>query len=243
MYEISNIPYQGTVKDKAVVHANKQDAKVWHIVAIALAALVALGIGGFGGMGLLQSYHIISLPPGLASLISTVGNTPHFWSLWVMTGGGFLTGTSLIVLGFCKIHKTEKPIKITDTNNKKTDSNNTEIDDINNEIKEINKKINTNINTNTNTNTNIKFGNNFYELGITTTKMYEQMIWGTFLPLPNIKPERGWENTPTYYTILRTDEGTILCTGWMTYQEQQNQIKLLELTYRRGIIPPILEDT
>jgi hypothetical protein len=75
----------------------------WPIVAIAVGALIVVGFGGFGGIGLLHSYGVIgTFPPQLqwlSSAIGTIGNTPHFWSLWVLTGGGIAVGAIPLVLG------------------------------------------------------------------------------------------------------------------------------------------------
>jgi hypothetical protein len=75
----------------------------WSIVAITVGALIILGVGGFGGIGLLHSYGVIgTFPPQLqwlSSAIGTIGNTPHFWSLWVLTGGGIAVGAVTLVLG------------------------------------------------------------------------------------------------------------------------------------------------
>jgi hypothetical protein len=91
---------------KSVQKANGQTSKKWFIVAIVVGSLVVIGVGGFGGIGLLQShYGFSSLPQWLSSAIGTVGNTPQFWSLWTMTAGGALIGGGLIAFGAHKVRK------------------------------------------------------------------------------------------------------------------------------------------
>jgi hypothetical protein len=80
-----------------------------NIIAL-LAGITAIAvIGGFGVIGLLQSHSVISLPSsfhGLASLIGTIGNTPHFWSLWLIAGSGCILGSGLC--GFAIAELTRK---------------------------------------------------------------------------------------------------------------------------------------
>jgi|GEM_PF-4951424 len=77
---------------------SREPPKKWHLVAIAVGVLV-LGGGAFGVTGLLYSHGLIEVPSWLASAIGTVGNTPHFWSLWVMGGGGIAAGGALLCVG------------------------------------------------------------------------------------------------------------------------------------------------
>jgi hypothetical protein len=81
----------------------------WSIVAIAVGALIALGFGSFGGIGLLHSYGVIgTFPPQLqwlSSAIGTIGNTSHFWSLWVLAGGGVAAGAITCVLGIRSLRR------------------------------------------------------------------------------------------------------------------------------------------
>ena len=100
----------GALGDTQVEQVKNQTSKAWFILAIAIGILV-VGVGTFGGVGLLQSHGLISLPHWLASTIGTVGNTPHFWSLWAIAAGGALAGGGLIAFGSSKIHTIRKEEK------------------------------------------------------------------------------------------------------------------------------------
>jgi hypothetical protein len=90
----------------------QDNPKRWSIVAITVGALIVLGVGGFGGIGLLHSYGVIGTFPSqlqwLSSAIGTIGNTPHFWSLWVLTGGGIAVGAITLVLGVRALKRANK---------------------------------------------------------------------------------------------------------------------------------------
>ena len=101
----------GALGDTEVEQAKNQTSKGWFILAIAVGILV-VGAGTFGGVGLLQSHGLISLPHWLASTIGTVGNTPHFWSLWTIAVGGITVGGSLIAFGSSKIHTHRKRAEV-----------------------------------------------------------------------------------------------------------------------------------
>jgi hypothetical protein len=106
--DVSLTSNNGTINDKSAVRAGNQTSKRWFILAMVVGAVVVIGVGGFGSVGLLQSHGIISLPSSLqwlASAIGTVGHTPHFWSLWALTTGGTALGVASIAYGFYKIHK------------------------------------------------------------------------------------------------------------------------------------------
>lgn len=77
-------------------------AKKWYVLSIVIGIFV-VGAGGFGSLGLLHSYGIISLPKDLACL----GNLSDT-SLWVMTLGGLGSGGFLIGRGAYKIDKIHK---------------------------------------------------------------------------------------------------------------------------------------
>lgn len=94
-----------------VTRFENSPAKGWFIIAVAVG-LVATGIGGLGAVGLLHSYGIISLPQWLASAIGTVGQTPHFWSLWTIAVGGVLGGGAMIMLSSYKIHQLRKQERV-----------------------------------------------------------------------------------------------------------------------------------
>lgn len=54
----------GQIDGKPVVKANKQISKGWFILAIVIGSLVVVGVGGFGTVGLIQSYGL-NLPQWL----------------------------------------------------------------------------------------------------------------------------------------------------------------------------------
>jgi hypothetical protein len=87
----------------------KVGAKNWYLIALSIGMLIISGSGGFGAVSLLHSYGIISLSnslPWLASAIGTIGNTSHFWSLWVISGTGLFIGYSgLVACGYKLRHK------------------------------------------------------------------------------------------------------------------------------------------
>ena len=103
-------PTTGKLKGKNVDVAKNQTSKGWFILATVIGSLVVIGVGGFGAVGLLQSHGLISLPHWLASVIGTVGNTPHFSSLWAIAIGGVTAGGSLMAFGAYKIHKARRPM-------------------------------------------------------------------------------------------------------------------------------------
>lgn len=75
------------------------------ITAIVIAILL-LGISGLGVTGLLQSYHVIHLDPSwLLSLIETIGHTPRFWSLWIITVPPLLLSGALMSLGIYRLRE------------------------------------------------------------------------------------------------------------------------------------------
>lgn len=78
----------------------------WYIVALLVAGLaVAVVGGGFGITGLLHSHGVVTLPQSwLTHAISTVGNTPHFWSLYAIAIGSVVGGTALVVYTSMRIH-------------------------------------------------------------------------------------------------------------------------------------------
>ena len=98
----------GALDGKPAEQAKNQTSKAWFILAITVGILVVGGAGAFGGVGLLQSHGLISLPHWLSSAIGTVGNTPHFWSLWAIAAGGVLAGGGLIAVSSSKIHTIRK---------------------------------------------------------------------------------------------------------------------------------------
>jgi hypothetical protein len=80
----------------------KPISKQWFLLAMAVGSLVFWGPGVFGTVGLLHSHGLISLPASmyrLASAIGTIGNTPHHWSLWALSGGGLAIGIGLLIGG------------------------------------------------------------------------------------------------------------------------------------------------
>lgn len=81
------------------------------ITTLVVGILVALVVGGFGTVGLLQSYKVISISSSswLAIAIEAVGSTPHFWSLWTIAVGGAVVGLGLIGGGAYKIHPNKIP--------------------------------------------------------------------------------------------------------------------------------------
>lgn len=107
---------EGEIIGKPVVEAKGQTSKGWYILAILVGSVVFVGVGGFGAVGLLKSYGIITLNNSfewLSTAIGFIGNTPHFLSLWAIAAGGVVVGGGLIALGSYKIHtaeaKTDEP--------------------------------------------------------------------------------------------------------------------------------------
>ncbi len=99
---------EGSLEGKQVVDAKKGSNKGWYILAIVVSGVVMVGAISFGTVGLLQSHGLINLPQSfdwLKSAIEAAGNTPHYWSLWVMTGGGALIGVTVIGISSPQIHK------------------------------------------------------------------------------------------------------------------------------------------
>ncbi len=76
----------------------------WHYLALAVGSLV-LGLGIFGGVGLLQSHGLISISKPVASFLGKLGATPHHVSLWVTAVGGISAGGALCVLSVYNISK------------------------------------------------------------------------------------------------------------------------------------------
>lgn len=81
-------------------------SKKWQIVAIAVGA-VMIGGASLGVLGLLQTYGVLQLPSWLSSCIGTIGNTPHSWGLWALSGSS-LFGLFLIGYGIFRIVKPKK---------------------------------------------------------------------------------------------------------------------------------------
>lgn len=78
----------------------------WEVTATLIGILV-VGTGCFGGVGLLHSYGVISLPNNLARFVGTIGQA----GLWTLTVGGFIVGGfivggAIIGVGSYKIHQT-----------------------------------------------------------------------------------------------------------------------------------------
>ncbi len=76
----------------------------WNYLALAVGSLV-LGLGIFGGVGLLQSHGLISISKPVASFLGKLGATPHHVSLWVTAVGGISAGGVLCGLNIHKICK------------------------------------------------------------------------------------------------------------------------------------------
>lgn len=88
--------------------AIKQQTQIkWYSVALIVTGVVLAIVGGsFGVTGLLQSHGVINLPSSwLTQGFSIVGNTPHFWSLYVIAIGSVLIGGALILYNSIRIHQ------------------------------------------------------------------------------------------------------------------------------------------
>ncbi len=66
---------------------------------------LVLGLGIFGGVGLLQSHGLISISKPVASFLGKLGATPHHVSLWVTAVGGISAGGALCGLSIYNICK------------------------------------------------------------------------------------------------------------------------------------------
>jgi hypothetical protein len=106
--EIENLLGKLNNHTAVVPHNNpgKVGTKNWYLIALTIGMLVISGSGSFGAVSLLQSYGIISLSnslPWLVSAIGAIGNTSHFWSLWVISGAGLLIGYGTLVASGYKL--------------------------------------------------------------------------------------------------------------------------------------------
>ncbi len=84
----------------------------WYYLALAVGSLV-LGLGIFGGVGLLQSHGLISISKPVASFLGKLGATPHHVSLWVTAVGGISAGGALCGLSIYNISKKNRKPKVT----------------------------------------------------------------------------------------------------------------------------------
>lgn len=79
----------------------------WYSVALIVTGVVLAIVGGsFGVTGLLQSHGLINLPSSwLTQGFAIMGNTPHFWSLYVIAIGSVLISGALILYNSIRIHQ------------------------------------------------------------------------------------------------------------------------------------------
>lgn len=77
---------------QGVINPNSQH---WRVVAISLIGVVALILGISASVGLATMLHSIQLPTSwFTELVHSIGNTSHFWSLWLIAVGGCTLGAS-----------------------------------------------------------------------------------------------------------------------------------------------------
>lgn len=114
----------GSLSSKNVVDSKGQSSKGLWVVAIIVGSVVFLGAVGFGTVGLLKSYGVITLNHSfewLSIAIDFVGQTPHFISLWGITAGGVVLEGGLIALCTYKIHIAGKKTEETKVEEKRND--------------------------------------------------------------------------------------------------------------------------
>ncbi len=107
------VPHQGPeepigdLENREVTDAAKGSNKGWYILAIVVGSVFMVGSVSFGTVGLLQSHGLISLPQSFEWLKTAIAavDTPHSWSLWVMTGSGAVVGVTVIGISSSQIHK------------------------------------------------------------------------------------------------------------------------------------------
>jgi len=217
------------IGNKTVTKANYHTLKAWFIVAISVGALVVAVVGGFGGIGLLQSHGLIPLPQWLTSAIGTVGNTPHFWSLWAMTTGSIVTGGALIALGASKVHQARL------TNNKLKQPR---LEQKKSEQERLKLKKHEQLET--------SFGDNFKKLDVNPV-LFQNIAKGLFICVSlGTWEEDGkkfiLEDRPDKFLIIRnTHEGILQCTIRIT-EKQLNELSLF-LTQPRMIINSQVKQT
>lgn len=145
---VSQIPFLVRKVEKGT----NQTSKKWFVLAIIVGSVVLIGGGTLGALGLLHSHGMLSLPKWLSSAVGTIGHTPHFWSLWALTGGSVVLGGGLIAVGAVKLHQSRiKPPLIDKKSGNNSESQKSECDEgsIDDLLKKIDeKKSSPNINTN-----------------------------------------------------------------------------------------------